>query len=72
MLASFWATITSLMFFGTYISDALFTYMVDSFVALVGGMICVYQAYAHPRHERILFLSAGVFLAHAFDAYRMR
>src|SRR5579864_5758151 len=59
-MASFWATITSLMFFGTYISDALFTYLVDSFVALVAGMICVCQAYAHPKHERTLFFSAGV------------
>jgi len=59
-MASFWATIVSLLFFGTYISDAFFSFLADSLVALVGAMIFVYQAYTHPKYQRVYLLLAGV------------
>ncbi len=58
--ASFLATTVSVLVFLGYVSESFFSYLVDALAFLLAGLICIFQAQVHPRHERILFLLAGV------------
>lgn len=58
--ASFLATIVSMAIFLSYISESFFTYLVDSFLFLVAGLICVSEAQVHPRRQSLIVFLAGV------------
>jgi Dolichyl-phosphate-mannose-protein mannosyltransferase len=58
--ASFLATLVSMMVLLTYLTEGFFTFLIDSLFFLVAGLICVYEAQTHPRHQKWFLVLAGV------------
>lgn len=59
--ASFLATVVSMVFLLTYLTEGFFTFLMDSLTFFVAGLICVYEAQRNPRRDRWFLLLAGTF-----------